>query len=239
LAQQNHQGKIHIISHASRQLKENEKNYTRFLLETATSNNLDRAPGKTILSLTDCSRNFCKLAVIPDSGLDSTVSAIYHYWCQPYGLPETIVFNQGKVQTSRLESRINVLTPPGKTVNCRSNTEAFNKEVEQQWRNNQNDLSPEEFALHWNSLCNLQNPAKAKTLGNDQELTEVEDLDEAEVGTKDDFDQLPLMNDQQLHHLRKGNRSAYVGTNFKDEPTIDSETRKWPQNKLCDYKWKK
>jgi hypothetical protein len=35
LAQRNHQGKIQIISHASRQLKENEKNYTRFLLETA------------------------------------------------------------------------------------------------------------------------------------------------------------------------------------------------------------
>jgi hypothetical protein len=47
-------------------------------------------PGETILSITDDSRTFCKLAVIPDSGLDSAVSAIYHYWCQPYGLPETI-----------------------------------------------------------------------------------------------------------------------------------------------------
>jgi Reverse transcriptase (RNA-dependent DNA polymerase)/RNase H-like domain found in reverse transcriptase len=37
LAQRNHQGKIQIISHASRQLKENEKNYTRFLLETAAA----------------------------------------------------------------------------------------------------------------------------------------------------------------------------------------------------------
>jgi RNase H-like domain found in reverse transcriptase len=35
LAQRNDQGKIQIISHASRQLKENEKNYTRFLLKTA------------------------------------------------------------------------------------------------------------------------------------------------------------------------------------------------------------
>ncbi len=34
LAQENDQGRIQIISHASRQLKENEKNYTRFLLET-------------------------------------------------------------------------------------------------------------------------------------------------------------------------------------------------------------
>jgi hypothetical protein len=129
------------------------------------------------------------------------VSTIYHYWCQPYGLPETIVFYQGKVQTSRLESHINVLMPLGRTVNCRSNIEVFNHEVEQQWRNNQNDLSPEEFALQWNSLCNLQNPAKTETRGNDQEVIEVKDLDEDEVGTEDD--QLPLMNDRQLHHLKK------------------------------------
>jgi len=37
LAQRNDRGKIQIISHASRQLRENEKNYTRFLLETAAA----------------------------------------------------------------------------------------------------------------------------------------------------------------------------------------------------------
>ena len=37
LAQQNHLGQIQIISHASRQLRENEKNYTKFLLETAAA----------------------------------------------------------------------------------------------------------------------------------------------------------------------------------------------------------
>jgi hypothetical protein len=37
LAQQSDQGKIQIISHASRHLKENEKNYTKFLLETAAT----------------------------------------------------------------------------------------------------------------------------------------------------------------------------------------------------------
>jgi hypothetical protein len=37
LAQRNNLGKIQIISHASRQLKKNEKNYTRFLLETAAA----------------------------------------------------------------------------------------------------------------------------------------------------------------------------------------------------------
>jgi hypothetical protein len=37
LAQKNDKGKIQIISYASRQLKENEKNYTKFLLETAAA----------------------------------------------------------------------------------------------------------------------------------------------------------------------------------------------------------
>ena len=37
LAQRNDKGKVQIISHASRQLKENEKNYTKFLLETAAA----------------------------------------------------------------------------------------------------------------------------------------------------------------------------------------------------------
>jgi Reverse transcriptase (RNA-dependent DNA polymerase)/RNase H-like domain found in reverse transcriptase len=37
LAQRNDKGKIQIISHASRQLKENEKNYMKFLLETAAA----------------------------------------------------------------------------------------------------------------------------------------------------------------------------------------------------------
>jgi hypothetical protein len=37
LAQRNDKGKVQIISHASRQLKENEKNYTKFLLEMAAA----------------------------------------------------------------------------------------------------------------------------------------------------------------------------------------------------------
>jgi hypothetical protein len=37
LAQRNDQGQIQIISHASRQLRENEKSYKRFLLKTAAA----------------------------------------------------------------------------------------------------------------------------------------------------------------------------------------------------------
>jgi hypothetical protein len=54
-----------------------------------------------IISITDESGTFATSAFIPDSGLDSTISAIWNYWCQPYGFPETISFKQGKVQTSK------------------------------------------------------------------------------------------------------------------------------------------
>jgi len=37
LAQKNEKNQIKVISHGSRQLKENEKNYTQFLLETAAA----------------------------------------------------------------------------------------------------------------------------------------------------------------------------------------------------------
>jgi len=100
-----------------------------------------KAPGKTIISIMDASRTFSTSAVLPDSGTDSTVSAIWNYWCQPYGCPETIHFKQGKVQTSKLESRINELLPLEKKISCRSRKDTFNSEIKQQWRQNQNEIS--------------------------------------------------------------------------------------------------
>jgi hypothetical protein len=225
LAQRNHLGEIQIISHASRQLKENEKNYTKFLLEMAatawgmdnfneylkglrftlyrdltnettlgttqlkTLNRLrntmiehdfevqDRQkvdlpdflkkrqneqrqenPGRdqafnkvihvdlinanlhrpgashlAILSITGDTRTFNQVAVLNDDKIDSTAAAIWHHWCQPYGPPEMILSNQGKVWTSKLESWINNLMPLEQKINCRSGKESFNQEVQQQW----------------------------------------------------------------------------------------------------------
>jgi hypothetical protein len=45
--------------------------------------------------------------VLADNKIDSMAAAIWHHWCQPYGNPEMILSNQGKVWTSKLESRIN------------------------------------------------------------------------------------------------------------------------------------
>jgi hypothetical protein len=65
----------------------------------------------TILSITDDTRTFNHVAVLANDKIDSTDAAIWHHWCQPYGTPETILSSQGKVWTSKLESRINNFMP--------------------------------------------------------------------------------------------------------------------------------
>jgi hypothetical protein len=65
---------------------------------------LPEATGQTILSITDDTRNFTQIAVLPNSDIDATAATIWHRWCQPYGYPETILSNQGKVWASKLES---------------------------------------------------------------------------------------------------------------------------------------
>ncbi len=279
LAQRNHLGKIQIISHASRQLKENEKNYTRFLLETAaaawgmdnfneylkgsrftlyrdlttettlgtiqlkTLNRLrntmiehdfeiqDRQkadlpdflkkkqteegrenPGRnqtfnkvihvdlidasdhrhetselTILSITDDTRTFNQVAVLTNDKIKSMAAAIWHHWCQPYGPPETILSNQGKVWTSKLESRINNFMPLEQKINCRSGKDTFNQGVQQQWQQGRHDTSAEEFAQNWNFLCKLQGPAKS--IPDHNRLSEVDqNLDDVEDFVEDDTD---------------------------------------------------
>jgi hypothetical protein len=49
-------------------------------------------PDKTIITITDDSKTFSTSAVTTDSCPDSTISAIWNYWCKPYGYPETISF---------------------------------------------------------------------------------------------------------------------------------------------------
>jgi hypothetical protein len=117
-------------------------------------------------------------------------AAIWHHWCQPYGNPEMILSNQGKVWTSKLESRINNFTSLESKIHCRSERETFNPEVRQQWQQSQQDTSAEEFAQNWNFLCNLQGPAKSKTghdrlNGVDHNLDDVEDFVEEDTNIKD------------------------------------------------------
>jgi hypothetical protein len=266
LAQRNNLGQIQIISHASRQLRENEKNYTRFLLETAaaawgmdnfneylkgsrftlyrdftpeatlgttqlkTLNRLrntmidhdfrtrDRqkadlpqalkrsqikygsepdpafnevihvdlikadstisdASASTILSITDHTRTFTRLAVLADDKIDSVATTIWHHWCQPYGNPVTIRSNEGKVWTSKLESRMNKLNKIGPKITCRSEKETFFPEIRQQWEKHRLDTSAKNFAQDWNLLCYSQAP-------NDANLR-IDDLNQADSDLDD------------------------------------------------------
>ncbi len=122
----------------------------------------NEASDRTILSITDDTRTFNQVAVLANDKIDSTAAAIWHHWCQPYGPPEMILSNQGKVWTTKLESQINNFMPLEQKISCRSGKETFNHEVQQQWQQSRHDTSAEEFAQNWNFLCNLQGPAKSK-----------------------------------------------------------------------------
>jgi len=90
----------------------------------------------TLLSITDDTRTISQVAILANDKIDSTVAAIWHHWCQPYGPPDTILSSQGKVWTSKLESQINKLMPLEQKIKCRSKKDTFNQEVQQQWQRN-------------------------------------------------------------------------------------------------------
>jgi hypothetical protein len=172
--------------------------------------------GKTILSITDDTRNFTQVTFIADSGIDSMVSAIWHYWCRPYGPPETILVNQGKVRTSKLESRINGFMPLEQKISCQSQKDIFNQEIQQQWLQNQYDISAEEFAQNLNFFCNLQGPDKTGTGHPDQghfddayqNLNDDEDFTEDETDNeKEELEKLQVTN-----HKRKKNQPMSAQT---------------------------
>ncbi len=339
LAQRNHLGKIQIISHASRQLRENEKNYTRFLLETAAAawgmdnfneylkgsrftlyrdrtaettlgttqlkilNRLrntmiehdfeiqDRqkadlpdflkkrqieegretpgqnqafnkvihvdlinanSPGtkvsdQTIISITDDTRSFSQIAILTDNKIDSMAAAIWHHWCLPYGTPETILANQGKVSTSKLESRINNFMPLETKINCRSEKEIFNQEVRQQWQQSQQDTSAEEFARNWNFLCDLQGPAKSKSgydriNGVNKNLEDVEDFVEDDTDIEDhDFGVLGREKYLQRKQVRlcrhKLQGRAYTKVKKNHTVLTQPERLQEPEDPELDHEW--
>jgi hypothetical protein len=138
--------------------------------------------GKTILVITDDARTLSTSAVITNSGPDSTISAIWNYWCKPYRFPETIYFKQGKVQTSKLEKILNDLAPLEQRISCRSRKDTFNTEIEQQWQQNQHETSEEEFIRTLNFFCNLQNPANGEQSSkNPETFNDYDDLTEVKV----------------------------------------------------------
>ncbi len=52
--------------------------------------------------------------------------------------------------------------PLEQKIRCRSRKDIFNQEVQQQWQQNRDDTSAEEFAQNWNFLYDFQGPTKSK-----------------------------------------------------------------------------
>jgi hypothetical protein len=103
------------------------------------------ASASTILSITNHTKTFTRLAVLADDEIDSVATTIWHHWCQPYGNPVTIRSNKGKVWTSKLESRMNKLNKIGPKITCRSEKETFFPEIRQQWEKTPAGYFSEEF----------------------------------------------------------------------------------------------
>jgi hypothetical protein len=154
-----------------RQTEEGQENpgqnraFNKVILVNLINDNLhlNGTSGQTILSITDDTRTFSQVTVLDNDKIYSTAAAIWHHWCQPYGPPETILFNRGKVWTSKLESRINNFRPMEQKINCRSGKDTFNQEVQQHWQQNRHDTSADEFAQDWNFLWTLQGPHTTST----------------------------------------------------------------------------
>jgi hypothetical protein len=214
-----------------------------------TDTNLNEASGKTILSITEDTRTFTQVAIIADNEINSTVATIWHLWCQPYGPPETILFNQGKVRTSKLESRINNCMPLEQKINCRSRKDTFNQEIQQQWRQHQNDISAEEFAQNVNFLSNLQSPKKTGTGYPDhghlddahQNLNDVEDFTEDETDREEEGAKaLPCINHKRkqiclCRHKLQGR--AYPS--FRNQKTTQEQPKQLPEREEVesDHEW--
>jgi hypothetical protein len=144
------------------------------------------ASAPAILSITDHTRTFTRLAVLADDKINSVATTIWHHWCQPYGNPVTIRSNKGKVWTSKLESRINNLKQIGPKITCRSEKETFYPEIRQQWEKHRLDTSAEDFAQAWNFLCHFQAPSNANSRFDnlnqvDSDLDDIEDFVEADT----------------------------------------------------------
>ncbi len=189
-----------------------------------------------ILTIMDDSRTFSTSAVITDSSPTSTITALWNHWFKPYGYPETISFKQGKVQTSKLEKRINNLAPLKQRVTCRSRSDTFNTEVEQQWQQNQHEILEEEFVHTINFLCGLQEPKNEEHLSNttggvnesyeDHPETDIDSENEDEP--ESDFGELEQLSDVQPTNLMR--RKSVSLCRHKLQGRTSYRSRTWRQS---------
>jgi hypothetical protein len=182
-----------------------------------------------------------------DDQINSVANTIWHQRCQPYGNPETIRSNRGKVWTSKLESWINNLGPLEPKITCRSEKEIFNPEIRLQWQQSRLDTSAEEFAQAWNFLCNLQVPDKAESGFDslsqiDQDLDDIEDFVEDDVGLEyHRFEEMerkiPIRRRQVSLCRHKLQTRAYPKSTIVKKIWRSPERTLEPENPDLDHEW--
>jgi hypothetical protein len=200
--------------------------------------------GETIISITNDSQTFATAAVIPDSGLDSIISAAWKYCCEPFGLPEIISFKQGKVLTSKLEKRFNDLAPLKQRISCRSRKDTFNTEIEHQWQRNQHELSGEEFIQAWNCLKNLQKLEMNGPWSNTFEVVDNtyenpmdnEDIAEDSNEHEDDFLNLLHLNNDQPTNFKQRKHVSLCRHKLQRRPGYRSRFWKQPAEQATEFK---
>ncbi len=102
--------------------------------------------------------------ILNDDNANSSMEALKTQWFNVYGTPRTIFLKQGKVQVSKLEKKIKELAPLETTVTCKSQMNTFNTEIEQQWKQDQHQISEKEFVNAINFFHNFWKPElKGKT----------------------------------------------------------------------------
>jgi hypothetical protein len=139
------------------------------------------------------------------------------------------------VQTSKLEKMINNLATLEHRVSCRSRDDTFNTEIQQQWQQNQNEISEEEFVHTLNFFCGLQEPINEQHLGNTNRAinNNYEDLTEADEDTEDedelesDFGDLEQIGDEQPTNLRR--RKSISLCRYKLQGRTGYRSKSWKQ----------
>jgi hypothetical protein len=104
-----------------------------------------------------------------------------------------IFLKQGMVQVSKLEKKIKELAPLETTVTCKSQMNMFNMEIEQQWKQNQHQISEKEFVNTINFFHDFWKPelkgktgeATSKNYDNDDRDWSQENEDKTEGNLKE------------------------------------------------------
>jgi hypothetical protein len=139
--------------------------------------------------------------------------------------------------------------PLAKKISCWTNKDTFNQEIQQQWRQHQNDVSAEEFAHNFNFLCNLQSPDQAGTGYQDRErldnthqnLNNIEDFTEGDTDMEEvNLEALPPNNLKRKRiSLCRHKLQGRAYPTYKNKKTNSKQTQRTPDQEEFDsnHKW--